>query len=573
MRTSKMFAALTLLFVSGIFVCPVQAKFSFGVFDNLPVISPITAEGEIIASLDFDPQVNGFSFRNYGGDHDGSEDLNAADLIRMFGADKVCIEGSTAADCVLYETAEQWAENQIESMNGGHCDGFSVTSLNLFVEQPFRGKANAAQWQKGAESPFDLEFTPQIANFIAYHHVLQMLPEVSTFRMKSFTYPPSQVLTLIGESFAEGSKDLYTLGIGMRVNGEYTRGHSIVPFAIEETGVDKYLIHVYDNNFPGQTKYVTVDTKTESWRYRTASDPNDTARDYVGNKQTQTMSLKKLSDRNRRKFSCPFSEETEEEEAGGASDEIDGEEIYISMDGQGSLLLTDPNGKRIGFDAVKNVEVNEIAGAQIAYADGGLDANLPPEYTLPFLPMAKKPYSIQISGKNLKKETDNSLAIAGPGFVVGLGGILLDPNENLTVSFAPDFESITFTASADGETPALYFTTDDGPNEPSYSFEIGGVAIDAGKTLTMTVDVDAGKIFFVDNDGNEDAYDLEIEMTNPDGTKIKFTSNDLKFEGKDSYQVDFSKWDGKTKPCVEDDDDGDGFADETCGDAETEEDK
>ena len=29
-----MFAALTLLFVSGIFVCPVQAKFSFGVFDK-----------------------------------------------------------------------------------------------------------------------------------------------------------------------------------------------------------------------------------------------------------------------------------------------------------------------------------------------------------------------------------------------------------------------------------------------------------------------------------------------------------------------------------------------------------
>ncbi len=44
-------------------------------------------------------------------------------------------------------------------------------------------------------------------------------------------------------------------------------------------------------------------------------------------------------------------------------------------------------------------------------------------------------------------------------------------------------------------------------------------------------------------------------------------------QGKDSCEVDFSKWDGRNKPCVEDDDDGDGFADETCGDAKTEEDK
>lgn len=573
MRTSKMLAALTFLFVITLFAGFAQARLPAGIFKNVPLVRPITPEGKIVASLDFDPKVDGFSFRNYGGDRDGSEDLDAGDLIRMFGAANVCIEGSTAADCVLYETAEQWAENQIEGMNGGHCDGFSVTSLNLFVEQPFRGRANAAQWQKDAENTFDLEFTPRLANFIAYHHALQTLPEVSTFRMKSFTFPPSQILKLIAASFEEESKDLYTLGIGMRANGQYTRGHSIVPIAIEDTGSGIFLIHVYDNNFPGQTKFVSVDTKTESWRYRTASDPNDTARDYVGNKQTQTMSLKKLSDRNRRRFECPFAADEEESEGGVEGTKADGDEIYFSMDGEGSFLITDPSGKRIGYDAAKNAEVNEVASGRIAYIDGGLDANLPPEYTLPFHPDAKKPYSVMISGKGLKKEVDASLEIAGPGFVVGLDEIMLDPNENLSISIAPTFESITFTASADGETPSLYFTTDDGANEPSYSFEVGGVSIDAGKTLTMTIDVEAGKVFFVDTDGNEDAYDFVIERTNPDGTKIKFDAEDTKFEGRDNYQVDFSKWDGKTAPCVEDDDDGDGFADETCGDAEAEDGK
>jgi len=143
---------------------------------------------------------------------------------------------------------------------------------------------------------------------------------------------------------------------------------------------------------------------------------------------------------------------------------------------------------------------------------------------------------------------------------------LLDPKEELLVSISPDGETLTFTASADGETPTIYVMTEDGPNKPSYSFEVGGVAIDAGKTLTMTVDVDEGVVYFMDNDGNEDAYDIHIERTNANGTKVKFDRDDLNMKGKDSFEVDFKKWDDTEPPCVGDDDDGDGFSDETCGD-------
>jgi hypothetical protein len=569
MKSIKIWRTICVLAFFCSAVLTVQARNKLSLFADPFSPAPLTRDGKIIAAIDFDPKIDGFSFRNYGSNRDNSEDLDAADLIRMFGAENVCIEGSTAKDCVLYETAERWAENQIEAMGGGHCDGFSVTSLNLFVEQPFRGKSSPAQWQANAANTFGLRLTAPIANFIAYHHALQTLPEVSTFRAASFKYAPSQILQLIAESFTEDSKDLYTLGIGMRVNGQYTRGHSIVPIAIEEAGNDVYLIHVYDNNFPGQTKFVTVDTKNETWRYRTASDPNDTARDYVGNLQTKTMSLKKLSDRNRRRFDCPFSEDEEETEgATEGSTGNEGEEIHVSIDGEGSLLIADPNGKRIGYDSQKRAEINEIKGAQIFYVDGGLDQDLSPAYSLPFQPNAKNPYTITVSGKDLESEIDTNLEISGPGFVIGLEEIMLDPNESLEISIAPDFESITFTASADGETPSIYFTTEDGADSPSYSFEVGGVSIDAGKSLTMSVDIDNGKIYFMDDDGNEDAYDIEIERTNPDGTKIVFNSKDLNMKGKDKFEIDFSKWDGKNQPCVEDDDDGDGFADEDCGDAE-----
>jgi hypothetical protein len=520
--------------------------------------------GKILAEIDFDPQGDGFGFRNYGAkSHDGANDLDASNLILMFGAEKVCIEGTTAKDCVLYETADQWMEERLESMDGGHCDGFSVTSMRTWLDQPFKGKATPEQWQ-GVETAFDMEFDEGLANYIAHYHILQGLREVSTFRSQTFKFPPTKIVNLLIESFQTG-KEYYTLGVGMREGGKYTRGHSILPFAVEDAGNGVYRVHVYDNNFPGETKYLTVDSKTETWRYRTASDPSKTASDYVGSKTTETLSLKKLSDRNRKRFECPFAEDSE----GGESNESSAdnpEEIYFSFGGEGDLLITDPNGRQIGYDAKKKAEVNQIPGAEIVYNDGGLDLNYSPEYVLPYSAAAKKPYQVLISGRDLKAEVNADLEIAAPGFVVGFEDVLLDPKEELLVSISPDGETLTFTASADGETPTIYVMTEDGPNKPSYSFEVGGVAIDAGKTLTMTVDVDEGVVYFMDNDGNEDAYDIHIERTNANGTKVKFDRDDLNMKGKDSFEVDFKKWDDTEPPCVGDDDDGDGFSDETCGD-------
>ncbi len=101
----------------------------------------------------------------------------------------------------------------------------------------------------------------------------------------------------------------------MKEAGKYTRGHSIVPIAIEDMGGDIYRLHVYDNNYPGQTKYVTINAKTETWRYHTANNPAETARDYVGGAKTNTLGLKRLSDRFRNRYECPFCDEDEEQDS------------------------------------------------------------------------------------------------------------------------------------------------------------------------------------------------------------------------------------------------------------------
>ena len=121
-------------------------------------------------------------------------------------------------------------------------------------------------------------------------------------------------------------------------------------------------------------------------------------------------------------------------------------------------------------------------------------------------------YGSLSSGRDLKKEVEGNLEITAPGFVVGFEKISLDPSEELTVSISPDGEILSFTASSDGETPTIYVTTEAGPDKPSYSFEVGGVSLDAGKTLTMFADVEEGKVFlrvYVNTEGAAEKIELQ----------------------------------------------------------------
>ncbi len=498
-------------------------------------------EGEILASINFDPKINGFGFRNFGENPDYEEDLTADDMIRMFGADNVCIEGSTARDCVLYETAERWMEESIEKMNNGHCDGFSVSSLRMFLGKPFKGRKSPADFQRGAAKLFDLQKNQVTSNYVSYFQTLTFLKETYIFRAPTFKKKPSEIMEMIGEAM-DSKKEYYTLEVWMLADGKYTRGHSVLPITIEDMGDDQYRIHVYDNNYPGQTKYVTINAKTETWRYHTANNPAETARDYVGNAKTNTLGLKRLSDRSRKRFECPF---CDEDEVGETDDDeafynnglprnfmmnalfapkikkaqTEPETINISLSGEADLLITDPNGKRIGYDSAKKVTVNEIPGGVENIIAGDVDDDAAPEYLIPLNAANKKTYKITVSGKTLDAEETSDLQVVGAGFVVGFEEISVDKGETLAMMVSQDGRELSFTASADGETPSIYITTDSGEDKPSYEFEIGGITLSAGKTVYVKLDPDAGLIYFKDDDDEDNSFDdeecTEVENEKP----------------------------------------------------------
>jgi len=80
----------------------------------------------------FRPDVNGFSFQNYGEDPN-TEDLTSSEMQRMFG-DQVCA-GKSNGQCILTYPAERWMNQAVSAMKSGHCEGLAVLSSLLYFNQ------------------------------------------------------------------------------------------------------------------------------------------------------------------------------------------------------------------------------------------------------------------------------------------------------------------------------------------------------------------------------------------------------------------------------------------------------
>jgi hypothetical protein len=85
------------------------------------------------------PRINGFKFENNGNEpHQFRDDLLPTDMIRIFGAAKVCNGPVVAGSCTLKAAARSWMHQRIAELDGGHCEGMAVTSLRFLKGQPFK---------------------------------------------------------------------------------------------------------------------------------------------------------------------------------------------------------------------------------------------------------------------------------------------------------------------------------------------------------------------------------------------------------------------------------------------------
>jgi len=477
------------------------------------------APGDIVYDLGFTPEANGFSFSNYGDDIPATN-LTANELRRMFG-DQVCarLEGD---ECTLTPPAEQWMEQVNGAMSGGHCEGMAVLSMMMYTEQ-------VSPQDFGGTTASDLDINDEtLQREIAYWWTTQAVAPTYTNVIKG---TPMEILELVQQMEASG--ETYTIGI---YKEDGSGGHAITPFGVEVKEDGLYAILVYDNNYPGQTRELLVDSRDNTWLYEASINPQVQSELYTGNAETQTLDLTPTSARLDQQ-ECPFCSGGGLSSTGGGKLAPPDQKLNeIFLDGEGHILITDESGNRLGY--VDGKLVNEIPNATYTAFRMEASGNAPePVYYIP----ATLDVTIEIDGTDLTEETLTDLVLIGPGYSIGIEGIYLTPGQVDAAYFYPIDETIAYETEAD-ESPSIVFGIENPNAEADYYFEVYGADIVGGGIITAILDSKAGDLLIntekLNAEGSFSFYMTRIT----DELEEEFSAEEIALQEGALVYINYAEW-------------------------------
>lgn len=469
--------------------------------------------GDVIYDFGFTPQENGFSFENYGDDIPAIN-LTADELRRMFG-DEVCAD-INGDECILTPPAQQWMEEINTDMAGGHCEGMAALSLMMYT-----GQVSPSDF--GGSTASDLDITDQaLQREIAYWWATQAVDPTASSIIGG---TPMEILKLVEQMDVNG--ETYTIGI-YNENGD---GHAITPFGVEDKGDGLYAILVYDNNYPGETRELFIDSRDNSWTYETAINPEVETDVWSGNADTQTLDLTPTSARLEPQ-ACPFCEGgySFTGKLAAAAEPLN----QIFLNGEGHILITDDSGNRLGY--VDGKIINEIPSASYNKYRMLASGETPePIYSIP----ANLDVTVTIDGSKLTEETLTDLVLIGPGYTIGVEGIYLTPGQVDVAYFYPTDEMIAYETTSD-ESPSIIFGVEN--PDADYYFEVYGADMVDGGTITASLDSKAGDLLInteqLTGEGSFNFYLTRIT----DEAEEEFSAEDIVLQEGALIYVNYAEW-------------------------------
>ena len=253
--------------------------------------APELGEGKMCIDNGFRINADDFSFSNWGRSTEADANVTIQTLIDLFGHSAVCVDG-VSSECVMRPQTVQKLEEWNNALAGGRCEGLATLSTRflLKLDDPTTFKPDAtrvADLQRGNQL---------LDSAIVYWWATQFLTEVSDRAATSRTKSPLQLVDDLIQGLANGVG--YTVGLYFG-----SSGHAVTPFAVTYRGND-FIIHVYDNNFPGARKEIVVNGTTNAWTYSAArAQPDGSSVDWTG--ATGTLELTPMSSR-KGPFECVF---------------------------------------------------------------------------------------------------------------------------------------------------------------------------------------------------------------------------------------------------------------------------
>ncbi len=312
--------------------------------------APELGDGKLCIDNGFRIKADDFSFTNWGRSTQADANVTIQTLIDLFGHSAVCLDGPTT-ECVIRPTTVQKLEEWNNALAGGRCEGLATLSIRFFLKLD-----DPSAFNSNATRVADLQRGNQLLDSsIVYWWATQFLTEVSDRASTSRMQSPLQLVDDLIQGLANGVG--YTVGLYFG-----SAGHSVTPFAVTHNGTN-FIIHVYDNNFPGVRKEIIVDGTTNTWTYAAArAQPDGISVDWTGG--TGTLELTPMSAR-KGPFECSFC----------STSPVDSDTIVTlaSRDPQaaGYVLITSRDGHRI--EATPDAITNDITGStyDISKGNGG----------------------------------------------------------------------------------------------------------------------------------------------------------------------------------------------------------
>jgi hypothetical protein len=358
--------------------------------------------------IGFDPQRDGFSFRNYGANADISN-LTNSDMQRLFG-DAVCMVASKS--CTLIPAARIWMEEINRAMQTGHCEGMAVLSQYFYY-----GVINPKMFGGDSVAALQLTDNPPLQREIAYWWATQATFPTRAHRVVT---DPVEAVDLLRAGLHKDADvaQLYTIGI---YQTDFNGGHTVTPIGLRDIDVAHVAIQIYDNNIPNETREIIVDTAKNTWTY-TATNVDGVAQSYAGDRTSKTIELTAAAPRLQKQVChfCPSNPVAQ-----GVDDLTtfffsSSATAATAISQQFSAYFVDGLGRRVGI--VLGKVYNEIPNAQIGFLRGA------PEQWSPLgMPMLSVPASVNGSLRitGLQNVPINVTAF-GKGKVVALQNLLVD---------------------------------------------------------------------------------------------------------------------------------------------------
>lgn len=497
-----------------------------------------------MADLGFRPETDGFSFENYGNEN-GIQNLIPADMQRMFG-NKVC---ATSGDtCILTPPAEQWMEETNKGMDGGHCEGMAALSLILYAD-----KAKAEEF--GNTPDLLLQNNEKLQHEIAYWFATQGVSPTATKEIKDKT--PSELLDVLLSSIKPNASidQIYTMGI---YQPDFKGGHAITPYAIADMGDGKYEVMTYDNNHPKMERLVEIDRNANTWKYNASTKPGEEESEYVGNAETKTLTLTPTQPRYE-KQDCNFCGTADDsaEKSNKGSAIASGKFNQIFLEGDADLLISNGN-QKIGYENGKFVNAFPKATFIPRKSSELWKDDEEPIYNIPVgVPFTM---TLQSSSETNGKELTDVMMI-GSGYDIGLEGIKVLAGQKDSIKFDATGQSLSYQPSS-AEAPNIFFGIS--TKNDDYEFELDGVEIDAGGTISANLDTVKGRLGIKVADTKQEAIFNLLLSRIDDKTEQQFDAEDLTLESGDTMYLDYAKWTGNgAKLTIEIDKGSDGVIDET----------